>query len=212
MKFEDYTIRLNLKTCCLYEQIFGKNFLKMSDAEDALELMYCCVVANNPSLLMTFNTFKTFIQDKKVAKWIEKQYTRISEYNSQIQIKGKENSTEEKDGEEVEELAMTDIASSLIVRYGIDPHYVMYEMELWEIQPYLNQADIQRKADLISQRFWTYLTIAPHIDGKKIKSPEELVPFEWEEKKANKVNQYLENNSKAAFAFLTGRKTEEKDG
>ena len=211
MKLEDYKLRLNLKTCCLYEQIFEKNFLKLAEAEDALELMYCCVVANNPSMLMTFDAFKVFIQDKKVSRWIEKEYERIGRFNSQIKVKNKETDDEKGEEEEEEELTITDIASALIVRYGIDPHYVMYEMELWEIQPYLNQADIQRKADLISQRFWTYLTIAPHIDGKKIKSPEDLVPFEWE-KKTSRVDNYLAKNTKAAMGFLAGIKKEDKDG
>lgn len=207
MKFEDYVIKMNLKTCCLYEQIFGKNFLKMEDSEDALELMYCCVVANNPSLLMTYDVFKVFIQDKKVSRWIEKEYERISKFNSQI--KAKEQDTDKKEDDE-EEITITDIASALIVRYGIDPHYVMFEMELWEIQPYLNQADIQRKADLVTQRFWTYLTIAPHIDGKKIKSPEDLVPFEWEKKSNKKMD--LGVTTDAAVDFLMRRKKTEENG
>ena len=80
----------------------------------------------------------------------------------------------------------------------------MYEMELWEIQPYLNAADIQRKAELVEKRFWTYLTIAPHIDGKKIRKPEDLVPFEWE-KKSNKPMD-LGVTTEAAVNFLMKRK------
>lgn len=209
MKFDNYKIRMNIKSCCLYEQVFGKNFLKVDDAEDLFEVLYCCVVTNNPSLIMTYEVFKTFSDDPKVGKWLKKEYEKISDFNSQIKAREKE-SEEKKDDEVEEELTITDIASALIVRHHIDAHYVMYEMDLWEIQPYLNQADIQRKADLVTQRFWTYLTIAPHIDGKKIRRPEDLVPFEWEKGYSKKA--LSEDESKAAFAFLTGKnKTNEEE-
>lgn len=193
----------------MYEQVFGKNFMKMATAEDMFELMYCCVVINNDSLLMTFDVFKTFANDAKVAKWMEREYTKVMEFNNQF--KPQENvEVEKKTDEEVEELTMTDVASALIIRYGMDAHYVMYEMDLWEIQPYLNQADIKKKEELVSQRFWTYLTIAPHIDGKKIKKPQDLVPFEWEKESNNK--KLDEVSTKAAFDFLTrGRKTNEEE-
>ena len=169
----------------MYEQITGKNFLKLSNEEEVLELVYCCLVANNPSLLMTYKVFQNLMTDKKVARWITKEYEKISEFNAQIRTKQvSEPATEEKKEEPVEELNITDIASTLIIRYGMDAHYVMYEMELWEIEPYLNAAEIKRKNELVTQRFWTYLTIAPNINTKKVRSPEELVPFDWEKKRA----------------------------
>ena len=208
MKLDGYQIRLNIKSCCMYEQIFKKNFFKMNEAEDVLELMYCCVVVNNPSLMMTYNTFKVFVQDAKVSKWLEKEYRKISEFNAQIKSEVEEGENEDKDQDE-EELTLTNVASTLIVKYGIDPHYVMFEMELWEIQPYLNSADIQRKAELVEKRFWTYLTIAPHIDGKKIKKPEDLVPFEWE--KSEKRPTIDAATSAAALSFLRGRAKSEEE-
>ena len=212
MKFDNYQIRLNVKSCCLYEQIFGKNFLKLSDAEDMFELMYCIVVTNNPTLLMTYEVFKTFASDVKVSKWLEKEYGRIMSFNSQIKTTEIKTDTENKEvDEDVEELTITDVASTLIIRYGLDPHYVMYEMSLWEIQPYLTAADVQKKADLVEKRFWTYLTIAPHIDGKKIKKPEDLVPFEWEKKVSNKKMD-LGVTHDAAVNFLMRRRKTEEDG
>lgn len=203
MKLDGYKIALNIKSCCMYEQIFDKNFLKMNEVDDVLELMYCCVVVCNPSLMMTYDTFKVFVQDAKVAKWLEKEYRKISEFNAQIKKKEPEVDAGGEKEEEAQELTMTDIASTLIVKYGIDPHYVMFEMELWEIQAYLTAADVQRKAELVERRFWTYLTIAPHIDGKKIKKPEDLVPFEWE-KGENKPT-IDSKTTVAALGFLRGK-------
>ena len=215
MDFSNYKLKLNIKSCCLYEQITGKSFLKLSTEEDVLALVYCSLVVNNPSLLMTYKVFKTLITDKKVSRWIAKEYERISEFNAQIKVQEPPKVEKEKKAEgEPEELNMTDIASALIVRHGVDAHYVMYEMELWEIQPYFNAADIQRKNDLITQRFWTYLTIAPNINTKKVKSPEELVPFDWEEKKEDRIKKQLEKDTAAAVAFLRGnnRKQNTEDG
>lgn len=199
----------------MYEQITGKNFLKLSNEEEVLELVYCCLVANNPSLLMTYKVFQNLMTDKKVAGWITKEYEKISEFNAQIRTKQvSEPATEEKKEEPVEELNITDIASTLIIRYGMDAHYVMYEMELWEIEPYLNAAEIKRKNELVTQRFWTYLTIAPNINTKKVRSPEELVPFDWEKKKDD-VKKTLDDNTAAAVAFLRGnrnKKEEKEDG
>lgn len=215
MDFSKYNFRLNIKSCCLYEQITGRNFLKLNAEDDVLALVYCCLVANNPSLMMTYKVFQTLMEDKKVSKWVTKEYERISAYNAQIrtkEIKAQQEEDEEKK-EEAEALTMTDIASTLIVRYGVDAHYVMYEMELWEIEPYLVAADIQRKNELVTQRFWTYLTIAPNINTKKVRSPEDLVPFDWE-KKDKDIKKTLDENTAAAVAFLTGnkRKEEKEDG
>lgn len=210
MDFSQYKLRLNIKACCLYEQITGNNFLKMSTVDDMLELVYCCLVTNNPSLLMTYKVFQTLVKDKKVSNWINKEYGRLSEFSAQIKssIKTDEKVEEgDEEAEDVEEVTMTDVAAALIVRHGVDAHYVMYDMDLWEIEPFMNAADVQRKADLITQRFWTYLTIAPNIDTKKVKSPEDLVPFEWE-KRDEEAKKKLEEITPAVVKFLSGNKEE----
>lgn len=189
--------------------------MKLSSEEDVLALVYCSLVVNNPSLLMTYKVFKTLITDKKVSNWISREYEKVSDFNAQLKAQEPPKvEKEKKEDEEPEELNMTDIASALIVRHGVDAHYVMYEMELWEIQPYFNAADIQRKNELITQRFWTYLTIAPNINTKKVKSPEELVPFDWEEKKEDRIKKQLDKDTPAAVAFLLGnnRKQNTEDG
>ena len=214
MDFSKYKFRMNIKACCLYEQITGNNFLRLSTEEDVFKLIYCCLVSNNPGLLMTYKVFQTLMQDKKVNKWVMKEYERISEFNAQImlpQIVEKEE--KKKEDAEPEEITLTDVASTLIIRYGMDAQYVMYDMELWEIQPYFNAADIQRKNDLVTQRFWTYLTIAPNIDTKKVKSPGDLVPFEWEETKKDRIKKRMEADTNAAASFLlNNRKKEKEDG
>ena len=31
-----------------------------------------------------------------------------------------------------------------------------------------------------NDRFWTYLTVLPHVDSKKLKEPSDLIEFTWE--------------------------------
>ena len=96
MDFSKYVFKLNLKSCCLYEQISGNNFLKLSTEEDVLLLVYCCLVVNNPSLLMTFKVFQTLMADKKVSQWLIKQYEKVGEFNAQIKVSYKEEKEEGK--------------------------------------------------------------------------------------------------------------------
>ena len=81
MDFKNYKIKLNVKTCCLFEQMTGKSFLAISDLDDILHLMYASLVVNNDSLFMTYSVFTKLVQDIKVAKWIESEYQKIQEYN-----------------------------------------------------------------------------------------------------------------------------------
>lgn len=199
MDFEKYKIRMNVRSCCLFEQLTGKNFFQMSDGEDMLQLMYAVLVANN-DLMFSYDAFLILIQDPKVFRWLEGEYKRITDFSSQLKVF--DNKNDDTDGKKDESnLTMTEIASSLIVQYHLDPHYVMNEMQLWEIMPYFKVADAMTKAELVEKRFWTYMNISPHINTKKCSSPEDLIAFEWEKKKKREE---FNKNAQAAAAFLGG--------
>lgn len=211
MDFSKYRLKINIRACCLFEQLTGKSYFTIGTYADIIDLIYCSLVANNESLMMTREVFSTLILDKKVKRWIETQYKDITEFQAQLKgLKVKEGEEKGDEEEDNKTMTMTELASTLIVRYGVDPHYVMNEMELWEIEPYFEAIDVQRKNDLITQRFWTYLTILPQIDGKKIHGPEDLVPFDWEKDKKTRQQEELDNNTKAALAFLGGQNKAEK--
>ena len=93
---------------------------------------------------------------------------------------------------------MTDFATSLVIDYGMDAKYVMYEMDIWEIEEYFEAVNTHIRKEMELERFWTYIKILPHIDSKKCKSPEALVPFDWErETRKKKAEQELKNNEYA---------------
>lgn len=89
----------------------------------------------------------------------------------------------------------------------------MYDMRLWELAPLAKSMEEKGKIDLVEKRFWTYLNICPHIDSKKIKGPEDFLPFPWEkENKKNKSIKFMEDNKDAIIAFFNKNKKEDGAG
>lgn len=178
--FKNYKIRLNMRAMCLYEAITGKSFFDFSEdnMEDMFKVLYCSFVANN-DLKMTLGTFLKLLEDKEVQKWLLYEYDKIGKFNTQFSSKSKdgqdnaENKTEDK-------LKARDIAGFLIVRCGMDADYVYDRMNFFEIEDYMRAFEAEQKDNLERERLWTYLTISPQIDGKKIKSPEDMLKFSWE--------------------------------
>lgn len=178
--FKNYKIKLNMRAMCLYEAITGKSFFDFSEdnMEDMFKVLYCSFVANN-DLKMTLGTFLKLLEDKEVQKWLLYEYDKIGKFNTQFSSKSKdgqdnaENKTEDK-------LKARDIAGFLIVRCGMDADYVYDRMNFFEIEDYMRAFEAEQKDNLERERLWTYLTISPQIDGKKIKSPEDMLKFSWE--------------------------------
>ena len=208
--FSKYKIKINGKVMCAYESMTGKPFLKIQTEDDIRHLFYCSLVFNNDEFSnMGFDVFNILIDDQDVIKWISDEYMKIN--NFLVQFKGDVGFEDEgvPEGKEEEKtFYMLDAISALIVKIGMDPHYVMYDMEEWEMSYYYRIMRDMDRERLTEDRLWTYFTILPHV-GKKLSGPEKMFPFEWE-KNNKKVEKELEKNSKAAFAFLT--KEAEKNG
>ena len=216
--FDDYKIKLNVATARLFEQLTGKSFFKMDDG-DSLQLAYCSLVANN-DLTITFETFLKMIESQKIADWLIKEMDKISKFQEQLQYVKKNKIEQLNEGAEEElvstDMTVSDFASALIINYGMDPHYVNYDMALYEMEDYFYAAEMKRRADLEEKRIFTYLSMLPHLDPKKKTKPEDILPFPWETKsrKANAEND-LKNRADmimATFAAMNGTKEEESNG
>lgn len=189
-------LAFNFKAIMMFEKLSGVSYFELTD-ENYVFLIYAMYMVKHPYTYMQFWDFiKIFGNNKKVTKQMITEFGEYMEYLKQYSDTTPK--TEENDEGETEEKpkqTITDIVAYLITSCGIDPHYVMYEMELWEIEPFLMCAERKKKEELESERLWTYLNISPHIDTKKCKSPEKLIPFPWEkEEQKIKQNQELENN------------------
>ena len=85
----------------------------------------------------------------------------------------------------------TSIAGLLVVDGGLSPSYVMDTMELWEIPALLDALDRKKKEHLEHQRLFTWMTMMPHLSSDSVGSPEELLPFPWEQAETNARKKHL---------------------
>lgn len=195
MDLSKYKINLNVKSICYFEKITGKSFFSFGE-EDVMYLLYACFLINNPETKISYNVFIGIMQNEQIAKWafsqfqdalsLVHQFTKSIDKQKEDKLSTGQTST------------MTDFATSLIIDYGMDAKYVMYEMDIWEIEEYFEAVNTHIKREMEMERFWTYIKVLPHIDSKKCKSPEALVPFEWEkETRKKKAEQELKNNEYA---------------
>ena len=199
-----YKIKLNVASARLFEQITGKSFFKI-DEEDAFKLAYSVLIANNPELNFTFNTFMLLLQDKKLANWITREIEKENNFQAQLKFVKRSLLVEkaEEGSEDVEALkTISEYASVLIINFGMDAHYVNYEMPLYEMEDYFFVGEMKRRNDLSNQRLFTFLTMLPQLDSKKKIFPEDILPFPWE-KNAKKANAEEDLKKKQAMIMAT---------
>lgn len=206
MDYKQFNIKLNMKTLMLFEEMSGKSFYQL-DMTDVELLTYCSLVVNNNETL-TYPLFKQVMKNTKIAKSLYEKCSKELEYLGQFNHHIE--NTADPDNTSSEIGRITDIVNALILNYNIDINYVMRDMGLWELSSMVKAMEEKTKADMIEKRFWTYMTICPHIDGKKIKGPEQLLPFPWEKKnKKDDALRFMEDNKDAIRAFFNKNKQED---
>lgn len=214
MDLSMYKMRLNIKSICYFEKISGKSFFGF-DEDDVIYLLYATFLVNNPDTNITFSVFNGILENEQISKWMINKYQEVLSLVYQFNKTQVENKDDKFTMEHT--ATMTDFATSLIIDYGMDAKYVMYDMDMWEIEEYYGAVNTHIRREMEMQRFWTYIQVAPHIDTKKIKGPDALVPFDWErEAKKKKREQELKNNEYAIKNMIGknifGKPKEESNG
>ena len=193
---EKRELAFNFKALMMFEKLSGESYFNINEVNYVF-LLYSMYMVKHPYLNMTLMDFANiFGSNKKVTKQLLKEFEEYMVYIRQFTSNNKTEVVDEEGADAKNaHTTITDIVMYLITTCGIDPHYVMYEMELWEIEPYMKFAEMNKKESLEMDRLWTYLNISPHIDTKKCKSPDKLLPFPWEiqDKKEKQIKE-LENN------------------
>ena len=203
MDFSDIKFDLNIRSICYFEKLTNKSFFTMGE-DDIFDMFYSIYMANNPDKKMRREVFMGIIEREDIFSWMMGKYLDAAKIWSQFKdVYVEEN--KDKDNGNVQVSKMCDYVSTLIIEYGVDAHYIYYEMDMWEIAQLFDAIDNKVKRDLEMQRFWTYLNICPHIDSKKVKSPEQLIPFEWEKEEKHKKQLNDINNNAFAVKNLIGR-------
>lgn len=208
--YQDFKLKINMKTILLYEEMSGKSFYEV-DGDDVMLLIYCALVVNN-DLSITKSHFDIIMKNEKIARELMAKCQSEMDFMGQfVKPISKE---EEKNGEEIlKENRVSDIVHMLILQNNLDMNYVMYEMRMWELTPLVKMLEEKTKADMVEKRFWAYLNICPHIDNKKIKGPEDILPFPWEkDNKKEAAMKFIETNNEAIKAFFNKNKKEDGEG
>lgn len=188
--------KLNLQAIRVAEKLLKKPFGKfdLTDDETVVILMYAMVSENNDEV-MTLKDFKAILEMKKIGSIIQKAVQKELSYIDQF--KGEEGGSDD--------TYISDLASILIT-FGLDAHFVLYEMKLFEISDYLKAIDDFKKEKMESERLWTFYTILPHIDQKKVKSPQDMFPFPWEVEQIEKDRlKQLEKDEEMFYKFLNSK-------
>lgn len=204
LDFDKYKLRLTVKAICMFEKLTGKSFYEFTD-DDIVILMYCAFVSSN-NLDYRLSTFNFLLEDERVSKWFGEKFIGIMDYIKQFPQKEEEG---EETNESTEMPFVSDLANALIVQYGVDAHYIMEEMELWQIEAMFRAVENTVKSKYEEERLWTYLTILPQVDGKKLNKPEKLLPFPWEKEEKIKRDENNIKNNEYAVKNLIGRNIHE---
>lgn len=211
--FSDIKFNFNLKAICTFEKLADKSFFEMLD-DDICLLLYSIYIVSNPEKPMKKEIFFAMMEREDIARWMVRKYTSISGVIEQFKQKEIQNETNKSEDKPIARI--TDYITTLVVEYGVDIHYVNYEMDIWEITEYFEAIDTKVKKDALDKRFWSYIGIMPHIDTKKCKGPEYLVPYEWEKENIRHKQEKELNNNMYAIKNMIGTnifgKKVEKDG
>lgn len=204
--YQDFKIKINMKTILLFEEITNKSF-NMLDNNDIITLIYCALVVNN-DMVITLPFFKTIMKNEKIARDLMAKCQ--AELDFMLQFNQRKHEEEALGEETLKATKISDVIHMLILQYNLDIDYVMYKMRLWEVEPIIRAMQEKTKVDMVEKRFWAYLNICPHIDNKKIKGPEDFLPFPWEKESKKEASlKFMEENKEAIMAFFNKDKTEE---
>ena len=173
-------IGLTIKSIIRWEQLRKKSFSLMdySDREDIDTLLYTTTICNSEGMMYTFDVFQKTLSNEKLVREMISKLERETAVLSQFQKK--QVNTEQGSNGGTPEM-ISSIVSALVMA-GLDAHYAFNEMELCDLPLYIESYERKRKEDMESARMWTYLTILPHVDARKMENgAKDLITFPWEE-------------------------------
>ncbi|WP_353332768.1 hypothetical protein [Bacteroides sedimenti] len=147
-----------------------------SDDETNTTLLYAMAVSGSDSLF-TLNTFKVLMGSKKQSDRIFKQAEKAMAYMAQFQ-KAVEKSANPDD--KTPTLRVGELATYIIIHGGLDAKYVMFDMDVHELPLYIKALESKKREQMEERRLWTWFSILPHVDSKKLKEPSDLITFPWE--------------------------------
>ncbi|MCS2662348.1 hypothetical protein NXW67_22635 [Bacteroides fragilis] len=176
--------RLTIKAVIRWEQLRGKSFSLMdySDKEDVNALLYTSTIVAKGEVY-TFDVFKKTLSNRKLVR--EMVLSLENRMSVLAQFQNKRAGTDKINSDTTPGM-IGNIVSTLIMS-GLDATYALEEMELCDLPMYIEAYERKRKEEMEASRLWTFFTMLPHIDSKKMKNGAmDLITFPWEEVEATR--------------------------
>ena len=183
--------KLTLRAVLLFEKLTARSFSSLSilDEEDAVTLLYCLQRCEEGGSVLPLDVWKQVLESESVKSELYARLERTLEAMIPLSLPEGTSPTEETNEDTSPDF--TSIAGMLVVDGGLSPSYVMDTMELWELPALLDALDRKQKELLEHQRLFTWMTMMPHLSSDSVGSPEELLPFPWEQAEKNARKKHL---------------------
>lgn len=199
-----YNIKLTIKSIIRTEQMLNKPFMDIDygNESELMTLLYCSILSNNNERF-TFDEFKQITSNDKQYHAIIKEFEKESKIAAQFS-NNVGSSKLEGSADKVKQF-ISDIAGTLIMS-GISAEYVLNEIELTDLSFLIKAYESKQKEEMEKQRLWTFYTILPHVNSKKIKSPMDIHTFPWEkEERKKEAEKIAKDNEKEFREFMAGK-------
>lgn len=181
--------RLTIKAIIRWEQMTNKSFSLMdyTDRED-IEALFYTIYLDEVKTEYTFEVFRQALEDERFMNAMFSDLGKIMGIAIQFQKQTAPSDISNTEGDP-NPVKVSEIISTLIMS-GLDAGYVLNEMEFCDLPMYVEAYERQKKERMEESRMWTYLSMLPHIDAKKMKNgAKDLITFPWEEEEMLKESQ-----------------------
>ena len=161
-----------------YERLLGRSIF--ADEPDGATLIYCTTPEAYTRYTLeewSRTTLGASAFMAKEAKELARELSALQQYSG---LEARDERLEVRE-ERSEVRTLTDVVTELLTESVVPADYLLERAELWELTIYIDATQRKRQQRLERERLWSYMGLLPHIDSKKIKRPEDLIPFAWDE-------------------------------
>ena len=159
-----------------YERLLGRSIF--GDEPDGATLIYCTTPEAYTRYTLeewsrTTLGASAFMAEE--ARELARELAALQQYSGQL------TDSQEPTAKSQEPRTLTDVVTELLTESVVPADYLLERAELWELTIYIEATQRKRQQRLERERLWSYMGLLPHIDSKKIKRPEDLIPFSWDD-------------------------------
>lgn len=177
-------MRLNVYAAIIAERLLNKSFAEFDFAneETAKIVIYSMYVADGN--VCTVKEFENILNingmESKLSAILKNELDYLAQFNRETSEDVEDVPVEDNE----KKVSIAEMAFRLSALWG-SHDYIMNKMKLWELEGFLKASEKILQEDMEEKRFWAYLNLSPHFDGKKIKKPSDILEFPWEKKEVD---------------------------